>query len=80
MTDTIVRKVATKHTCHWPGCKKPVPPRLWGCKRHWFRLPKSIRDEIWNQYQPGQELRKDPSLEYLQAVHAAHQYAIDNPD
>ncbi|MGH8572085.1 MAG: hypothetical protein ACREX8_05860, partial [Gammaproteobacteria bacterium] len=50
------------HTCHWPGCGKPVPPAMWGCREHWFRLPKLLRDEIWATYRPGQEIDKEPSL------------------
>jgi len=35
-----------RHTCHWPGCNKEVPPAMWGCKTHWFSLPKRLRDRI----------------------------------
>lgn len=56
------------HLCHWRGCKTPVPPKLWGCKQHWFRLPKFLRDRIWATYVPGQEIRKDPTQEYLDAA------------
>jgi len=27
------------HHCHWPGCIREVPPKMWGCSTHWFRLP-----------------------------------------
>lgn len=53
------------HTCHWPGCEKQVPPAMWGCKSHWFKLPKRLRDRIWDDYVPGQEQRMDPSDDYL---------------
>ncbi len=53
------------HTCHWTGCTKPVPPKLWGCKAHWYKLPKQLRDAIWKEYRPGQEIDKKPSVEYL---------------
>ena len=53
------------HECHWPGCETQVPPAMWGCKKHWFKLPKSLRDKVWNAYVPGQEARMDPSDEYL---------------
>lgn len=56
------------HTCHWPGCPKAVPPAMWGCKGHWFALPKSLRDRIWATYRRGQEITKDPSPEYLAAA------------
>src|SRR5690348_7778567 len=53
------------HTCHWPGCDKHVPPAMWGCKAHWFRLPKRLRDRVWATYRPGQEITKTPSAAYL---------------
>lgn len=53
------------HTCHWPGCEKQVPPAMWGCKPHWFRLPKPLRDAIWREYRPGQEKDKNPSERYI---------------
>ena len=56
---------APAHTCHWPGCGKAVPPRLWGCAPHWFRLPTRLRARIWRAYRPGQEIDKRPSAEYL---------------
>jgi hypothetical protein len=57
-----------EHTCHWPGCDKPVPPAMWGCRRHRFRLPKHLRDRIWATYRPGQEITKTPSAAYIQAA------------
>ena len=53
------------HGCHWPGCGKSVPPAMWGCREHWFRLPKKLRDGIWMTYNPGQEVTKKPSLAYM---------------
>jgi hypothetical protein len=54
-----------QHFCHWPGCKRVVPPSRWGCKAHWFDLPKRLRDKIWAAYRPGQEITKTPSQEYI---------------
>lgn len=65
-----------KHLCHWPGCPLAVPPRMWGCAQHWFRLPAHIRAEILRTYVRGQEERKDPSPEYLAAARAAREWAI----
>ncbi|MFZ3008552.1 MAG: hypothetical protein WA047_20505 [Phenylobacterium sp.] len=59
------------HTCHWTGCAEQVPPAMWGCKRHWFRLPKAIRDKIWKAYRPGQERDQRPSRVYLEAAREA---------
>lgn len=53
------------HHCHWPGCDKQVPPAMWGCKAHWLRLPKALRDRVWATYRPGQERDMTPSREYL---------------
>lgn len=62
------------HTCHWPGCRKQVPPAMWGCKAHWFRLPKPIRDEIWKEYRPGQEQDGKPSLRYVVVTKLAQEW------
>lgn len=53
------------HTCHWPGCERQVPPAMWGCKEHWFKLPKALRDAVWKAYRPGQEINMTPSAEYI---------------
>jgi len=56
------------HHCHWPGCSTQVPPAMWGCKAHWFRLPKRLRDRVWATYVPGQEVSMTPSDEYMRVV------------
>lgn len=53
------------HTCHWPGCDKAVPPAMWGCKAHWYRLPIALRNKVWATFRPGQEVSKRPSAEYV---------------
>lgn len=63
------------HTCHWPTCNKEVPPAMWGCKYHWFKLPISLRNRIWATYRAGQEITKDPSREYLEAADAVQKWA-----
>jgi len=57
-----------EHRCHWPGCPLSVKPAMWGCKAHWFKLPKALRDKIWAAYEPGQEETLTPSDEYLVAA------------
>ncbi len=34
------------HKCKWPGCETIVPDRLWGCKAHWYAIPKLLRNKI----------------------------------
>jgi len=63
-----------KHYCHWPGCQREVPPSMWGCKFHWFKLPKALRNRIWQTYQPGQEITKTPSAQYLAAAADVQQW------
>lgn len=63
------------HTCHWPGCQRNVPPKLWGCAPHWYTLPKELRDRIWAAYVPGQETTKTPSDAYLAVAQEAHEFA-----
>ena len=53
------------HKCHWPGCPREVPPAMWGCKPHWFRLPADLRRLVWAAYHPGQEITKTPSAAYV---------------
>lgn len=67
-----------KHGCHWPGCEKKVPPAMWGCKTHWFKLPIKLRNKIWLSYMPGQEIRKNPSEEYLEVADEVQEWIKSN--
>ncbi len=69
-----------KHTCHFPTCKTECPPAMWGCKKHWFKLPKRLRDQIWATYVPGQEDRKDPTPAYLDVADEVQRWCLQNPD
>lgn len=68
------------HLCHAKNCKITVPPRMFMCRKHWFKLSAPIRHAIWEHYVPGQEARKDPSAEYLAIAQVAINYvaAHDN--
>jgi len=55
----------TAHTCHADGCNVVVPPRLLMCPPHWRMVPRRLQSELWAVYVPGQEVRKDPTGEYL---------------
>ena len=63
-----------RHTCHWPGCGKAVPPAMWGCKTHWFKLPARLRAQIWATYKPGQEISKTPSASYLHVAQKVQEW------
>lgn len=86
--ETIQEKVAhvkragqtRDHGCHWPGCIKMVPPAQWGCKVHWFKLPKRLRDRIWATYRTGQEEGRAPvSKAYLDAADEVQRWIRENP-
>lgn len=62
------------HFCHWPDCREQVPPKLWGCRAHWYALPLLIRRAIFQAYRPGQEVDKRPSPEYIAAAKAAQEW------
>jgi len=57
------------HGCHWPGCEARVPPAMWGCLKHWFTLPRALRNRIWAAYRPGQENDLRPSAAYIAVAH-----------
>lgn len=66
------------HTCHWPGCETKCPPAMWGCRVHWFKLPKRLRDLIWNTYEIGQEQTMTPSREYVAAAREVQEWIEAN--
>lgn len=59
------------HYCHARGCTKMVAPKLFMCVRHWEMLPQRMQRAVWRTYTPGQEVRKDPSKEYLEVTREA---------
>lgn len=64
------------HACMWPGCQRQVPGAMWGCKPHWFALPRSIRADISSAYVPGQGVG-DWSDAYKSAIGFAETYASE---
>lgn len=67
-----------EHHCHWPGCAKQVPPAMWGCRAHWYLLPRAFRDRIWKAYVPGQEITKTPSMEYVKVAAEVQLWILTN--
>lgn len=68
------------HKCHWPECRKEVPPRLWGCNQHWFMLPAVLRGRIQRAYVPGQEWTKQPSPAYVDAAKKVRKWINEHQD
>lgn len=63
----------SEHTCHALGCSKRVPPRMWGCPKHWRLVPADLQHELWATYRSGQENTMTPSAAYLRAAAACVQ-------
>lgn len=38
------------HRCPSPGCEERVPSGRYACRRHWFTIPKPLRDELWQAF------------------------------
>jgi len=56
------------HTCHATNCEVKVPPEMFMCKKHWFKLSRILRSRIWATYRVGQCDDKSPSNEYCIAA------------
>lgn len=54
-----------------------MPPAMWGCKPHWFSLPKRLRDQIWATYRRGQEVTKTPSAAYIAVANQVQAWIIE---
>ena len=72
------KRGAGGHHCHWPGCDKPVPPAMWGCKKHWYMLPAPLRSKVWATYRPGQEISKTPSPNYIAVAKEVQTWIVAN--
>lgn len=63
-----------RHKCHAIGCKQIVPPRYLMCGPHWGMVSSDLQQWVWRTYVEGQEERKDPTDEYMEAQAAAVMY------
>lgn len=64
-------RVHVEHVCHTRRCMTSVSPRFLMCRRHWCMVPYGLRLAVWATYVSGQEVRKDPTVEYLAAAQDA---------
>jgi hypothetical protein len=51
---------------------------MWGCYFHWMKVPKFLRDKIWEAYRPGQERLGDPSEAYLKVAREVNEWIREN--
>jgi hypothetical protein len=66
-----------EHTCHAKKCKAVVPPSMLMCRGHWRMVPKGLQQKVWDEYVPGQEITKTPTMSYLHAARAAIDYVAE---
>lgn len=59
------------HHCHASGCKVSTRPEMFMCRKHWYMLPKRMRDRIWAAYRHGQCDDWKISHEYAEAAREA---------
>lgn len=64
-------KEKVKHTCHAFDCNVSVPPEMFMCRSHWFKVSPATRKAIWRHYRAGQCDDKRPSIEWLEAARQA---------
>ncbi len=59
------------HYCHALLCERIVHPRMLMCPQHWNLVPRDLQRRVWDAYVPGQEVKKNPTRRYLNAMQAA---------
>jgi hypothetical protein len=68
------RRLGLPRTSRWPvrcpvpGCREQIDSSRLMCRRHWYLVPKQIRDRVWATWRSGQGAL---SKEHLEAVHVA---------
>lgn len=70
-------RITTLHKCPWPDCRELVPVIHWGCKPHWFALPRRFRERIWKEYRRGQGVRRLPTLAYLAVAREVQAWIVE---
>lgn len=59
------------HKCHNPECNKSCHPSKLMCLSCWRKVPKHLQNEVYRLYRKGQEIDKQPSIEWVNAAMAA---------
>ena len=59
--------------CPVPGCKDTHPPAHLMCRHHWYKVPKPLRDEVWDSYRRDGVLSDRYRQARDEAIKAAHE-------
>jgi hypothetical protein len=62
LTAVNITSQLLKHTCGWPHCKKQVPFKIWGCQKHWKKLPKDLQKLIYKTYNSDKFLETEKQI------------------
>ena len=62
------------HQCPIGNCPKRHGPNDFMCARHWFMVPKTLRDEVWALYRTerGSVRHRRAVLESIRQANLAH--------
>lgn len=64
-------KILMAHHCHATDCKTPVPPEMFMCRMHWYKVPYNQRQAVWRAYRVGQCDDMNPNQDYCLAAREA---------
>lgn len=42
------------HECPGPGCERRVSAMMLACDRHWYQVPRHLRDAVYRAWNDGQ--------------------------
>lgn len=65
----MVRQVRM-HACPVPGCGVRIPGEHLMCAKHWYCVPKGLRDRVWREYltRQGSGTHREAMAEAIRAV------------
>ncbi len=58
----MARQAKPLRTCPHPDCRRQVPTDMFGCRDHWFQLPRPIRDAIWAAWRAGDRVAHNRAM------------------
>jgi hypothetical protein len=41
------------HRCPGPGCDAQVPYEMLACRRHWYQVPRALRNAVYTAWRNG---------------------------
>ena len=60
------------HECPAVSCRRKIEVKFLMCQKHWFMLPKGMRESLWHHYKNGQnEGRVAPNPEWVRTLEQA---------